>query len=116
MERVDVPNEDVTNMGPEMTQGNAALLDGFKNKVNELFTKVNSLEERVDEIEQFYLATEIKDANTSRGSSIIKNKEEKHIPTKKKLQQDASHREAAAAKRMQELMRQFGSIFRQAGH
>ncbi|KAL3819983.1 hypothetical protein ACJIZ3_005888 [Penstemon smallii] len=113
MERVDVPNEDVTNMGPEMMQDNAALLDGFKNKVNELSTKVNRLEQRVDEIERFYLATEIKDANTSRNSSIIKNKEEKHIPTKKKLQQDALHREAAASKRMQELMRQFGSIFRQ---
>lgn len=39
---------------------------------------------------------------------------EKHIPGMKRQQQDASRRDAAAAKRMQELMRQFGTIFRQA--
>ncbi|XP_018837362.2 transcription factor GTE6-like [Juglans regia] len=38
---------------------------------------------------------------------------EKHIPSFKKQQQDASRREAAATKRMQELMRQFGTILRQ---
>ena len=39
---------------------------------------------------------------------------DKHIPGMKKQQQDASRRDAAGAKRMQELMRQFGTIFRQA--
>lgn len=38
---------------------------------------------------------------------------EKHVPSIKKQQQDASRREAAAMKRMQELMRQFGTILRQ---
>lgn len=38
---------------------------------------------------------------------------DKHIPSVKRLQQEASLREAAAAKRMHELMRQFGTIFRQ---
>lgn len=39
---------------------------------------------------------------------------EKHISNFKKRQQDAPRREAAATKRMQELMRQFGTILRQA--
>lgn len=38
---------------------------------------------------------------------------ERHVASVKKQQQDASRREAAAAKRMQELMRQFGTILRQ---
>lgn len=38
---------------------------------------------------------------------------ERQVPSIKKQQQDASRREAAAAKRMQELMRQFGTIVRQ---
>lgn len=73
------------------------------------------LEQRVNEVEQFYLNTKLKEPNTSRSALMVKDKDkEKHIPSMKKLQQDASRREAVAAKRMQDLMRQFGSIFRQA--
>lgn len=69
----------------------------------------------MNEVKQFYSNTKLKESKTG-NALIIKDKEkEKHIPGTKKLQQDASRREAAAAKRMQELMRQFGSIFRQAG-
>lgn len=49
-----------------------------------------------------------------KGNSATKGKDkEKHIPSIKKQQQEASRREAAAAKRMQDLIRQFGSILRQ---
>lgn len=65
------------------------------------------LEKQVSEVEQFYSA--------SGNSSIVKDKErEKHFPGVKKQRQDASHREVAASKRMQELMRQFATILRQA--
>ncbi|KAK4436010.1 Transcription factor GTE6 [Sesamum alatum] len=112
MDLVNASNEVVTNLGERTMEGNAAQQDDYKNKVDELFTKVDELEQRVNEVEQFYL--KLKEPNTSRNGSITKDKEkEKHIPSMKKLQQDASRREAAAAKRMQELMRQFGSIFRQ---
>jgi hypothetical protein len=68
----------------------------------------------MNEIEQFYLSKSKKHLSTSKGSSIAKDKDkEKHVPSIKKQQQDASCREAAAAKRMQELMRQFGTILRQ---
>ncbi|PIN07453.1 hypothetical protein CDL12_19983 [Handroanthus impetiginosus] len=116
MDLVNAPNEDVTNMvvAQRMSEGNAAQVDDYKSKVDELFTKVDKLEQRVNEIEQFYSDIKLKEPNTSRGASIIKDKEkEKQIPSMKKLQQDSSRREAAASKRMQELMRQFGSIFRQ---
>ncbi|RVW67407.1 Transcription factor GTE1 [Vitis vinifera] len=74
------------------------------------------LEQRVNEVEQFYLTASKKQLNVSKGSSIVKDKDkdkERHVASVKKQQQDASRREAAAAKRMQELMRQFGTILRQ---
>lgn len=67
----------------------------------------------MDEVEDFYSSTTAKKPSTSRNTSTIKEKE-KHIPGMKRLQQDASRREAIAAKRMQDLIRQFGSIFRKA--
>lgn len=71
------------------------------------------LEQRVNELEKF-LNTSIKQPNTSKNTSSGKHKgKDKHVPGFKKLQQEASRREAAAAKRMQELMRQFGTILRQ---
>lgn len=65
------------------------------------------LEKQVNEVEQFYSA--------SGNSSIVKDKDrEKHFTSIKKQQQDTSYREAAASKRMLELMRQFATILRQA--
>lgn len=73
------------------------------------------LEQRVNEVEKFYLNASIKQPNTSKNTSSGKYKDkEKHVPGFKKLQLEASRGEAAAAKRMQELMRQFGTILRQA--
>lgn len=68
----------------------------------------------MNEVEQFYLSSSTKQPNTPKSTSAIKDKnKDRHVPSFKKLQLDASRREAAAAKRMQDLMRQFGSIFRQ---
>jgi len=65
------------------------------------------LEKQVNEVEQFYLAND--------NSSIVKDKDsEKHLTSVKKQQQDMSCREAPASNRMQELMRQFATILRQA--
>lgn len=72
------------------------------------------LEKQVNEVEQFYESTANIQVN-SKGSSIVKDKgQEKHLISAEKQLQDASRREAAAAKRMQELMRQFSTILRQA--
>lgn len=63
------------------------------------------------EVEQFKPTTSKKQQKASKGSSNTKDKDkEKHIPGLKKQQQEATKREAAAAKRMHDLMRQFGTI------
>ncbi|KAL0358672.1 UNVERIFIED_CONTAM: Transcription factor GTE1 [Sesamum angustifolium] len=126
MDLVNASNDALTNLGETMVEGNAAQEDDYKNKLMSYLQRLTKpagsfdvfnpcklkwLEQRVNEVEQFYV--KLKEPNTSRNASITKDKEKKHIPSMKKLQQDASRREAAAAKRMQELMRQFGSIFRQ---
>ncbi|KAJ6909406.1 hypothetical protein NC652_020404 [Populus alba x Populus x berolinensis] len=91
--------------------------EGFKHNVEEILQKVDKLEQRVNEVEQFYLKNTSKkqqSGSSKGGSSTVKDKDkERHIPSVRKQQQDASKREAAAAKRMQELMRQFGTILRQ---
>ncbi|KAJ0650779.1 putative chromatin remodeler Bromodomain family [Helianthus annuus] len=88
--------------------------DDIGHQVDDLFTKVEKLEQRVNEIEQFYLTSSKMQSSTSQKSSFVKEKEKlKHIPGYKKHQQEAARREAIAAKRMQDIMRQFGSILRQ---
>lgn len=72
------------------------------------------LEQRVNEIEQFYLNSSKKQSTASQKSLFVKDKDKvKHIPGYKKYQQEAARRDAAAAKRMQDIMRHFGSILRQ---
>ncbi|KAK4366593.1 hypothetical protein RND71_014473 [Anisodus tanguticus] len=111
MEGVDASNLDFKNVGPRL---NGELVDGFRCSVDELVIKVDKLEQRVNEVEKFYLNTSIKQPSTSKNTSSGKHKDkDKHVPGFKKLQQEASRRESAAAKRMQELMRQFGTILRQ---
>ncbi|KAL8251748.1 hypothetical protein R6Q59_035441 [Mikania micrantha] len=88
--------------------------DVIGHQVDDLFAKVEKLEQRVNEIENFFLNSSKKQCSTSQKSSLLKDKEKvKHIPGFKKHQQEAARREAAAAKRMQDIMRQFGSILRQ---
>nr|GMD06199.1 transcription factor GTE1-like [Ipomoea batatas] len=95
-------------MEPNET-GRAGNMEHFKCHVDEM-----SLEQRFTEVEHFYSNMNKKQSNTPRGNSAQKDSEkEKQIANFKKRQQDASQREAAAAKRMQDLMRQFGTILRQ---
>lgn len=67
----------------------------------------------MNEVGRFYSTKIVNQPSTSKSKTSMKDKD-RHVPSFKKLQQDASRREAAAAKRMQDLMRQFGSILRQA--
>ncbi|KDP25734.1 hypothetical protein JCGZ_23955 [Jatropha curcas] len=114
MEPLSSSIPDFGNLQSGHPEGNSIEVEGFKNRVDELFNKVDKLEQRVNEVEQFYLNISKKQQTGSKGSSIVKEKDkEKHVPSIRKQQQDASKREAAASKRMQELMRQFGTILRQ---
>ncbi|KAF3433908.1 hypothetical protein FNV43_RR25011 [Rhamnella rubrinervis] len=111
---MDPPIFDIGNIGVVSNYSNVEEVDGFRHRVDEIFLKVDKLEQRVTEIEQFYQTTSKKQPKASKSSMIVKDKDkEKHIPSIKKQQQDASRREAVAVKRMQELMRQFGTILRQ---
>ncbi|KAJ6772929.1 TRANSCRIPTION FACTOR GTE6-RELATED [Salix koriyanagi] len=105
------------NLQVRNPDGNDADTEGFKHSVDGIFQKVDKLERRVNEVEQFYLNISKKQQSGSSkggGSSIVKDKDkERHVPSIRKQQQDASKREAAAAKRMQELMRQLGTTLRQ---
>lgn len=73
------------------------------------------LEKQVIEVEQFYQSNGNIQGNNSKGGPVVKEKvREKHLIATKKPLQDASLTETAAAKRMQELVRQFATILRQA--
>ncbi|OMO71637.1 hypothetical protein CCACVL1_18115 [Corchorus capsularis] len=114
MEPVMASVPDFGNAEMGIPKDNNAETDMYRCRVNEIFQKVDELEQKVNEVEQFYLNSNKKQQSSSRGSSIGKERDkERHVPSIKKQQQDASRREAAAAKRMQELMRQFGTIVRQ---
>ncbi|XP_016506727.1 transcription factor GTE1 isoform X2 [Nicotiana tabacum] len=91
---------------------NADSVENFSQRVDEMGGKVDQLEQRLNDVEHFYSNTSKKQSNTPRGSSILKDKE-KQISSFRRRQQDASRREAAGARRMQELVRQFGTILRQ---
>ncbi|KAL9327242.1 hypothetical protein ACSQ67_007887 [Phaseolus vulgaris] len=90
-------------------------LEPFRVSIHQILTRVNKLEKQVTEVEQFYESTDNVQGNNSKGGSLVKEKgKEKHPTGTKKPLQDASYTEAAAARRMQELMRQFSTILRQA--
>ncbi|GJZ94906.1 transcription factor GTE1-like protein [Tanacetum coccineum] len=69
------------------------------------------LEKRLNEVEQFYSKSGRKQSNTSKASSVIRDKDkDKPVSSFKRRQQDASRREASATRRMQDLMRQFNQL------
>ncbi|KAK6929221.1 Bromodomain [Dillenia turbinata] len=91
----------------------SASMDDIKLRLDEIIIKVDKLEEQVTNVEQFYLNQSKKQPNASKVSSSAEDTKEKVIVSIRKQQKEASRREAADAKRMQELMRQFGTILRQ---
>ncbi|KAJ4965512.1 hypothetical protein NE237_017361 [Protea cynaroides] len=92
----------------------ASEVESLRQCVGKTLAKVDELEQKVNEVEQFYSSSNKKQPNSSKCGSMTKDRDkEKPIPSIKKQQQDAARREAASAKRMQELMRQFSTILRQ---
>ncbi|CAA2940794.1 transcription factor GTE1-like [Olea europaea subsp. europaea] len=111
---METVNGDSLAVVPQETMGNLSDVESYNQRVDEIFKKVNKLEKNLNEVEQFYSSANKKQPNTSKGSSVLKDKDrEKLFASFKRRQQDAASREAAASKRMQELMRQFGMILRQ---
>ncbi|GLU08576.1 hypothetical protein SLE2022_254820 [Rubroshorea leprosula] len=111
MEPVTNSTPAAENTGSIKVQGMPAKVEGFGRYLDEILGKANKLETRVNEIEQFYSSTDDMQLNTPKRGSVIKDRvKERHVSSIGKQQQDASHREAAASKRMQELMRHFENI------
>ncbi|XP_042059266.1 transcription factor GTE6-like [Salvia splendens] len=82
--------------------------------VEELFVKVDQLEQKFNEVQQFYSTSNAKHLDTRVGYLLKEKERDKFSACSfKKKQQDIASREAVAAQRMQELMRQFGTILRQ---
>ncbi|KAL0349050.1 UNVERIFIED_CONTAM: Transcription factor GTE1 [Sesamum angustifolium] len=114
MDAKNGPVLDVSVVGQQETSAGASQVESLNQNVDEMFIKVDQLEQKLTEVEQFYTSSNTKHPNTPKGGSNLKDKDsEKFLASFKKRQQDAARREAAAAKRMQELMRQFGTILRQ---
>ncbi|XP_073122480.1 transcription factor GTE6 isoform X1 [Henckelia pumila] len=89
-------------------------VESLNRRVDEICVEVDELEQKLNDVERFYSSLNTKQSNTPRGNSIGKEKDrEKSLVNFKKRQQDVANREAAAAKRMQDLMRQLGTIIRQ---
>ncbi|TKY46295.1 Transcription factor GTE1 [Spatholobus suberectus] len=114
METFGASISEVRNVATGNPKGGTVEMGGFKQRVDEIISKVDKLEQKVHDIDNFYSSMNKKQSNMPKGNSATKDKDkEKHVPSIKKQQQDASRREAAASKRMQDLMRQFGTILRQ---
>ncbi|KAK0578247.1 hypothetical protein LWI29_007394 [Acer saccharum] len=114
MESIVASNTDVRREGPIQAEGNDVKVEGFSKSIDDISQKVTQLEEKLNEVEHFYTTMDSTQPNMSKSSSFMKDKlKEKHNIIIEKQQQEASNREEAALRRMQELKRQFATIFRQ---
>ncbi|KAF8026270.1 hypothetical protein BT93_F2930 [Corymbia citriodora subsp. variegata] len=97
---------------PYVGAGNSSSeIEAYEHGVDQILIKVNELEKRVCEVEQFHHDHSKKQPSIPKGSTL--GKDERQISGLKKLQKDGCSGEAAAAKRMQQLISQFGVILRQ---
>ncbi|KAK7277309.1 hypothetical protein RIF29_18460 [Crotalaria pallida] len=114
MDAFDGVISDARNVSMGNPDSTLVQMEGFKHRVDDIISNVDKLEQKVHDIEIFYSNVKRKQANMPKGSLASKDKDKgKHVSSIKKQQQEASRREAAAAKRMQDLIRQFGTILRQ---
>ncbi|KAL8460609.1 hypothetical protein ACS0TY_031426 [Phlomoides rotata] len=104
----------VLQISSQAATNNVSEMESLNCSVDEISIKVEELNQKLDEVEHFYSSSSTKVPNIPKGSSSVKDIErEKFHSNFKKRQQDAAAREEAAAQRMQDLMRQFGTILRQ---
>ncbi|XP_009414996.2 transcription factor GTE1 [Musa acuminata AAA Group] len=91
-------------------------VERFRHRVDEYISKANELEQKVNEVVEYYANR--KQPNNSKGNSGGKDKEKKKPGNSGSNNSgnkliDGSRKEAVCTKRMQELMRQFGTILKQ---
>lgn len=114
---MEEPNSDAANGTAAVSgQNNAGESDSYKRRFDVMSFKVGVLERKMEDLQRWDITTRRKlaRATKSKGSSSVKDKpKDKPIPGMRKYMQEITRKEAAAAKRMQELMRQFGTILNQ---
>ncbi|XP_020106609.1 transcription factor GTE6-like isoform X1 [Ananas comosus] len=101
-------------------------VDGFRRRIDDLISQADELEKKVSEVVEFHANK--KQTNNLKGNSVVRDKEKERpigngssnncvnnsgSNSNSKTQGDAGRKEAVCSKRMQELMRQFGTILRQ---
>lgn len=85
----------------------------LRQEVDYITSKVEQLEQKVNEICRFPVSSNRDKIQHSKPSFILRDREREKINLNHGKQQEASRREAGCSKRMAELMRQFGTILRQ---
>ncbi|KAL6522766.1 hypothetical protein OROHE_016613 [Orobanche hederae] len=111
MDAKNGPVRDLRVVGQQINYVDVSQVESLNQRVDEIFTEVDQLEQKLIEVEQFYSNSNAKHLNSSKSGSIVKDKDkEKILANFFKRQQDAAHREADADKRKQDLMRQFENI------
>ncbi|KAL6519893.1 hypothetical protein OROMI_032787 [Orobanche minor] len=111
MDAKNGPVRDLRVVGQQINYVDVSEVESLNQRVDEIFTEVDQLEQKLIEVEHFYSNSNAKHLNASKSGSIVKDKDkEKILANFFKRQQDAAHREADAAKRKQDLMRQFENI------
>ncbi|KAL9456679.1 hypothetical protein AB3S75_005827 [Citrus x aurantiifolia] len=114
MEPMSGLNQDLGNVELGKAEGDTVEVEGLNKTIDDILQKVTQLEQKLNDVEQFYLTRDNNQPNTLKSISIAKEKlKDRHVASIEKQQQDAFHREEAAGRRMQELKRQFAAIFRQ---
>lgn len=86
-------------------------VEGFNLRVKEMSQQVNKLKQKIHEIEQFY-STNSKKLLIDSKNNLLRDKEKGRHVTSSQNQQYCK----AASKRMQDLMKQFGTILNQITH
>ncbi|KAL3648765.1 hypothetical protein CASFOL_005168 [Castilleja foliolosa] len=110
---MDAKSRPVCNLavdGEQENSENFSQVESLNRSVDEIFIEVDQLEQKLNEVEQFYLNE--KHPNAPKSGFSTKDKErEKFLANFVKRQQKAARREIDAARRKQELLCQFENIF-----
>ncbi|KAJ8492001.1 hypothetical protein OPV22_013722 [Ensete ventricosum] len=115
--RPPLPSGNGSDAGVAAEAGNPKTdVDRFRHRVDEYISKADELEQKVNEVVEYYANR--KQPNNSKGNSGGKDKEKKKPGNSGSNNSgnkliDGSRKEAVCTKRMQELMRQFGTILKQ---
>ncbi|KAH9319731.1 hypothetical protein KI387_021500, partial [Taxus chinensis] len=100
----------------EKVEDENAEKERLRQEVDIMSSKVEELEQKVNEVARFHLLSSKDKIQQSRSGLALRDREKERIGLSNRKQHEASCREAACTKRMAELMRQFGTILRQITH